>query len=130
MAALEETGAVHTIWTMVTPFIGAICNCSPQQCLGLRNLAIGLDTLAPGERTAAVDPLACSGCGLCLERCHFGALTLADDAGRTAARIDAARCFGCALCANACPEGAMAILPRSMPAPASPTGPAGKPSCA
>ncbi len=50
MAALEEGGAVHTIWTMVTPFIGAICNCTPQQCLGLRNLALGLDTLSPGER--------------------------------------------------------------------------------
>ena len=26
MKKLEEDGAVHTIWTMKTPFIGAICN--------------------------------------------------------------------------------------------------------
>ena len=112
MAALEEGGAVHTIWTMVTPFIGAICNCTPKQCLGLRNLAVGLDTLSPGERTATVDTLACSGCGLCLERCHFGAISLSNGDGPVAARVDAARCYGCALCANACPEQAVSLHQR------------------
>ncbi len=112
MAALEDSGAVHTIWTMVTPFIGAICNCTPKQCLGLRNLAIGLDTLSPGECTATVDALACSGCGRCLGRCHFGAISITEDAGRAAARVDTARCYGCGLCASACPEQAMALRPR------------------
>jgi ferredoxin len=112
MAALEERGAVHTIWTMVTPFIGAICNCTPKECLGLRNLAIGLKTMAPGEQTAFVDPLACSGCGVCTERCHFGAVALRDESGRAIARVDGARCYGCALCANACPEGAILMRTR------------------
>ena len=54
MAALEGSGGVHTIWTMVAPVIGAICNCTPRQCLGLRNLALGLDTLSPVPAGASV----------------------------------------------------------------------------
>src|SRR5574337_169932 len=32
MTAMEEQGSIHTIWTMMTPFIGAICNCAPEDC--------------------------------------------------------------------------------------------------
>lgn len=28
MRDLEKNGAVHTIWTFGTPFIGAVCNCA------------------------------------------------------------------------------------------------------
>jgi hypothetical protein len=67
MEALEREGAVHTIWTMFTPFIGAICNCRPGDCLGLRTLAIGVETMYRGEVMAVVDGSLCNGCDSCLE---------------------------------------------------------------
>ncbi|MCJ7600804.1 MAG: hypothetical protein MUO63_04775, partial [Desulfobulbaceae bacterium] len=54
MEELEKSGAVHTIWTMMTPFIGAICNC-PGDCLGLRTLSLDVETMFRGESVAAVD---------------------------------------------------------------------------
>ncbi len=47
MEHLEEHGAVHTIWTMMTPFIGAICNCTLDDCLAMRTLSgIKVETMA------------------------------------------------------------------------------------
>lgn len=108
MAALEEAGAVHTIWTMITPFIGAICNCQPGDCLGLRTLAIDIETMHRGEAVARVDPARCNGCGACQTACHFGAIS----SDRYRAKINPAKCFGCGLCRNSCCQEAIEMLPR------------------
>ncbi len=112
MEALEKDGAVHTIWTMVTPFIGAICNCQPGDCLGLRTLAIDVETMYRGEQMALVDPSLCSGCGSCLEACHFGAIKGSGSGEEWQAMIDSGKCFGCGLCRNICPEDALCMVIR------------------
>jgi hypothetical protein len=33
MEKMEKDGAIHTIWTMLTPFIGAVCNCTARDML-------------------------------------------------------------------------------------------------
>lgn len=109
MEALEQVGAVHTIWTMHTPFIGAICNCQPGDCLGLRTLAVEVETMHRGEQRAAVADELCTGCGLCQAACHFGAIS-AGEGGRAA--IDARKCFGCGLCRNLCPVAAIGMVER------------------
>lgn len=113
MEALEKDGAVHTIWTMITPFIGAICNCQPNDCLGLRSLAIDIETMHRGEEVAVVDPSRCSGCGTCLEACHFGAISSSGPGKKYQARIDPVKCYGCGLCRNSCPEGALTMITRN-----------------
>lgn len=112
MEELEGEGAVHTIWTMITPFIGAICNCTPRECLGLRNLAVGLETMAPGEERALVDPIVCSGCGLCPDACHFDAIDVEPSGTGDKARIAAGKCYGCGLCRTVCPEDAITMVER------------------
>jgi len=112
MEALESDGAVHTIWTMVTPFIGAICNCQPGDCLGLRTLALDVETMYRGEEMAVVDPALCSGCGLCAEACHFGAIAGAGAAAEWRTAIDPRKCFGCGLCRNRCPQAAITMVTR------------------
>jgi len=108
MERLEEEGAVHTIWTMVTPFIGAICNCTHHECLGLRTLAMNVETLSRGEYVAKVDQELCNGCGLCMDACQFGAISSqVIDGGETVASINSLKCFGCGLCRNQCPQGAL-----------------------
>ena len=113
MEEMEEDGAVHTIWTMMTPFIGAICNCSPEECLAMRTLnRIDIETMARAEHVARVDEELCSGCGLCDLNCHFNAITSVTDTGRSTARIDPRKCFGCGLCRRACDAGAISLVLR------------------
>jgi ferredoxin len=111
MEKLEEEGAVHTIWTMITPFIGAICNCTGQECLGLRTLAMEVETLARGEYRARLDSTLCTGCGLCEAGCPFAAISSrTTEGGGIIAQVDSGKCYGCGLCRNHCPEGALRLV--------------------
>ncbi len=111
MEILEEEGAVHTIWTMITPFIGAICNCTSRECLGLRTLAMQVETLARGEYVAKVDRALCDGCGLCESACQFNAIVWqGPGGGDTVAKVSLEKCYGCGLCRNHCPQGAITLI--------------------
>lgn len=113
MENLDEEGTVHTIWTMITPFIGAICNCTSLECLGMRTLAMDVETLSRGEYVARVDPEACNGCGLCEENCQFDAISaIVVEQGQEVAAVDPAKCFGCGLCRNHCPQEALVLFDR------------------
>jgi ferredoxin len=113
MKAMEEQGAVHTIWTMMTPFIGAICNCSPDECLAMRTLSrTRVETMERAEYAARVDEALCTGCGLCVARCHFDAIGSRTRGGKSLAWIDPQKCFGCGLCRRACSAGAISLVLR------------------
>jgi ferredoxin len=112
MEALEKEGVVHSIWTMKTPFIGAICNCGPSDCLGLRFLSIDVPTMLKGETRAEVSPARCDGCGACEEACHFGAISSYQVSGEDKAVVNADTCYGCGLCRNACSTDALTMVDR------------------
>lgn len=113
MEGMEEYGAIHTIWTMMTPFIGAVCNCSPDDCLAMRTMnRIHVETMERAEYVAKVDEALCDGCELCDMNCHFLAIDSVSDSGRSIARINPQRCFGCGLCRKACSKGAISLLLR------------------
>jgi heterodisulfide reductase subunit A len=57
--------------------------------------------------TCAVDPLLCSGCGLCAEACIYSALALDEHRGVMAA--NQVLCKGCGACSTACPSGAIVL---------------------
>lgn len=111
MESLEEQGCIHTIWTMMTPFVGAICNCKPGGCLGLRTHALEVETMFRGEMLAVVDRQKCSGCGLCEETCQFNAVKSILSSGFYKAEVDTEKCFGCGLCRK-CPEDAITMVTR------------------
>ncbi len=113
MMEMEAQGSVHTIWTMMTPFIGAICNCSPGECLAMRTLSrTRVETMERAEYVARVDEALCSGCGLCDAQCHFKAIDSVRESGRSLARIDPHKCFGCGLCRRVCGVGAISLVLR------------------
>lgn len=113
MEEMEERGAVHTIWTMMTPFIGAVCNCNARDCIAMKTLSgIRVETMARAEYAAFVDKTACEGCGLCSERCQFEAIGSVTSEGKDLAQIDMHKCFGCGLCRRACPTGAISLIQR------------------
>jgi ferredoxin len=113
MEAMEDHGAIHSIWTMMTPFIGAVCNCSALDCIALRTLSgIGAHTIARAEHVAVVDKDLCAGCGLCSERCQFDAIISDTEEGAIIAAIDLGKCYGCGLCRKVCEQGAISLVPR------------------
>ncbi len=113
MKILEEQGAIHTIWTMMTPFIGAICNCRPDDCLAMLTLSrTRVETMERAEYVARVDQEACTGCGLCDAECHFKAIESHRHSGESHAHIDPSKCFGCGLCRRVCSTGAISMVLR------------------
>ncbi len=53
----------------------------------------------------------CIGCGICVDACPIGGLSLSE---RGAVRVDRERCVGCGACADACPTTAMELLGRQI----------------
>jgi heterodisulfide reductase subunit A len=53
---------------------------------------------------SAVDPDACTGCGVCVDVCSYKARELDEVAG--VARVNEALCVGCGACVSACPSSA------------------------
>ena len=66
--------------------------------------------IASSDFVAVVDADLCAGCGDCLERCQFGALTVSNLSGLCL--VDAGRCVGCGLCAVVCPTDALRLERR------------------
>jgi len=106
----SELGLVHLSLWAPGHVPEAICSCCPCCCGQLRGMSVyGFsDYVARSDFVAAFDPGKCSACGACVERCHFGALTMADGSVRHAPE----RCFGCGLCAMTCPTGALTLTAR------------------
>jgi NAD-dependent dihydropyrimidine dehydrogenase PreA subunit len=112
MRGLGKEGAVHSVWTMKTPFIGAICNCEPKTCLGLRTLLLDMRTMHKGEAVAVVDETRCKGCGNCESICRFNAIESRSISLQWKAYINPKTCFGCGNCRLHCPQDAVHMMER------------------
>jgi Na+-translocating ferredoxin:NAD+ oxidoreductase subunit B len=105
----EQAGLVHTTGNYRDNHF-YICNCCPCCCGVLRGLTeFDIPTaVASSGFYSQVDNEICSGCGDCLERCHFGALTISG----FACEVDVSHCVGCGLCVASCSTGALRLERR------------------
>jgi len=91
---------------------GALCNCCSDCCFP-HQLATRLqaEKIWPLRRHMALRPSeACNGCGRCVRRCPFDAISQEKKAkGQPAPApvIDSDRCRGCGVCATGCPQEAI-----------------------
>lgn len=107
----DEKGLVHTIAGTPLPFAFALCNCEYPECIALRpRIDFNVHHLLKGHYVAFLDLDKCIGCGSCVIRCQFGAVTLRPTMEK--AYIDPWKCFGCGVCRAACPEEAITLVPR------------------
>jgi len=105
----EEAGLVHTVYNQQES-IHYICNCCPCCCGIMRGIVeFGtMHALARSDFLAVVDGDQCTACESCIERCHFGALSVPGDV----CVVDPERCMGCGLCVSACPSDALHLVRR------------------
>lgn len=58
-----------------------------------------------GSQKAAIDPAKCAGCGICLDKCRFDAISRHDGI----CEINEFACEGCGVCTFVCPEKAVTM---------------------
>jgi electron transport complex protein RnfB len=101
-----DAGLVHTVYNF-REGLHHICNCCTCACMFLRGVVeFGRFTgIARSAFRSVVESELCIGCGDCIERCPFGALSLQD----RVCVVEHVRCMGCGLCAGVCPTGALRL---------------------
>ena len=103
-----EAGLVHSV-SNNQQGLWYICNCCTCSCGILRSMVeLGIaNVIASSAFVLQVDEELCNGCGACVERCQFNALSM-----DMVAEVDRVRCVGCGVCTIVCPEEAMSLVRR------------------
>ena len=83
----------------------AICNCCSCCCGAMKAQRNGTPMIISSGYVSRVVEDACSTCGICVDTCQFGALSLNGNL-----HIDTALCMGCGVCVNHCPNGALQLV--------------------
>lgn len=111
LKSTESKGQVHTVWTFISPYIGAICNCNERGCLlfHLKNKYPFADIVRKGHEIAVINHEVCTGCGNCQKICQFGAVMIT---GKKAEINN--NCYGCGVCRNSCSLDAIQLLPNEI----------------
>jgi ferredoxin len=87
-------------------FVCACCGC----CCGMLSMHKALPRPLDFWTTnyhAVVSAAACTGCGICVQRCQVSAITLCGTPHK--AQINNQRCIGCGLCVPTCPTHAVQL---------------------
>lgn len=94
----EEAGLVHCA-SNTRDRVDYICNCCPCCCniLGVVTRLKGAVSRPESNFYSTIQAEACTGCGVCIDRCPVEAITLDD-----VAVVDQALCIGCGLCVSGC----------------------------
>ena len=107
---MNKRGFVQIIMIYGERFVGGVCMCDYPACDAIaQRLDFGWHCLK-GHYVAIVDEDKCNGCGVCAQRCQWGALKFSVTTNK--AGIDQFRCFGCGLCQTGCPRGAIEMVER------------------
>ena len=112
---MDKRGFCHFLMLFGAPYIGGFCQCDYPDCQSLR-MAVDFGVgLLKSHYVAEVDYDLCNGCGICAQRCQWGALKFEVTTGK--ANIDQFKCYGCGICETGCPRGAIKLIDRkSLPA--------------
>lgn len=115
MEGFNEKGYLHTFWMdFKSPAVAGFCNCEFPTCGALRVRRYYGDWynffFKKAEYVAMHDYDKCNGCGNCIMRCQFSAITYSPYLEK--AIFDMKRCAGCGLCRNVCVQGAIKLAPR------------------
>ncbi len=108
-AKIRDDGLVHKVMHLrANPELreDAICNCCTDCCPQSRGFMLA-PTANYTNYLAEINPELCTGCGICVEKCHQLIIELNDD---DIAERDEESCIGCGVCAYFCPENAISMV--------------------
>jgi len=96
-----------------------ICCCCGCCCHVLKNIKRHIQPaeIVVSSFVVQLDEQACTGCGICEERCQVEALAQVSKKGKAA--LEAERCIGCGLCVTTCSGNALTLKrkPQTRPVP-------------
>ena len=110
----HEAGLVHLTFTRRDnkrlDGVDLICGCCSCCCIVLSGiLRYGLAPhLLTSDTTEVTDYDKCTLCGVCVNRCQFGAREIVDDS----LVVNHDLCFGCGLCVSTCPTNAITLIKK------------------
>lgn len=115
LSLANDHGLVHLTLCSPDQYPYAICSCCACCCHDLQFLLEfdRTDLVARSDYVAVHDPESCTDCGICVDRCVFGARAIQDGA----LAYDPDQCYGCGLCITTCPTQAIRLAPNSAPTP-------------
>ena len=90
--------------------INSVCSCCSCCCSILSGvLRFGLAPhLLTSQAISVTDISACTTCGVCVDRCQFGAREMVNNK----LAFETELCFGCGLCVSTCPTNAIQLLDK------------------
>ncbi|MGC1121229.1 MAG: 4Fe-4S binding protein [Candidatus Methanofastidiosia archaeon] len=108
----HKAGLVHMALAVDREGINEICSCCSCCCLVLSAvLRFGYPRhVLSSSAVAATDNSRCIGCGVCVERCQFGARDLVNGG----VVFDPELCSGCGLCVSTCPAEAITLKKKDI----------------
>ena len=108
MRQVEEAGLVHKAFhnnSNIEKEENSICNCCKDCCDTFTLWRNGASPMINSTMyLSVIDPSACTGCGICVERCPVDAIVMNDDG---VAVREEQYCIGCGVCARFCPADAI-----------------------
>lgn len=113
MEALRKThkaGLVHLAYEMKGHEMRSICSCCACCCHTMAAITrFGYEgAVGFSDRIAVYEPLVCSNCKVCVDKCHFDAWGLVSGKVHHYPK----KCAGCGVCVSFCPKGAIQLKPR------------------
>jgi ferredoxin len=108
----HKAGLVHMAYSVDGgPKVNAICSCCSCCCAVLSStLRFGLfPHVLSSDSTTVTDLSRCTACGVCVDRCQFGARDIVDGV----LRVNDELCFGCGLCVTKCPSSAIELIQKA-----------------
>jgi ferredoxin len=110
MREVEDAGLVHKAFhngSNIEKEENSICNCCKDCCDTFTLWRNGAAPLVNSTMyLSVIDPVSCSGCGICVERCPVDAIVINDDG---IAVREEKYCIGCGVCARFCPSDAISL---------------------
>lgn len=104
----EQEGLIHSSMNVESNH-SFICNCCTC-CCGVLGAMVKYDlhtSFVKSDYKMMVSVDDCTACGICEDRCQFGAIEV-----NGTCVIDQAKCVGCGVCAVTCEDGALKLVPR------------------
>jgi Pyruvate/2-oxoacid:ferredoxin oxidoreductase delta subunit len=107
----HKAGLVHIACTFEGKekprVVCSCCSCCCQSMSALIRFGIS-NAVVVSKYVASNNAETCISCGKCVQRCQFGARSLADDK----LAFDKAKCFGCGVCVTTCPTESIPLTKR------------------